>query len=173
MRIIDERETLRWLSARELLDSSGQPSFSGFHQAICSPIPVDSGHKTALSRAIVSFFDADEEALLWIDEFKIWPSAEDWYLFNGFRQFLGEPGSLSEKPGHIFSKNDLDAVGSLVAMVLYFCSGAILFSPAKGLAIRISHDEFIDIYVRDQKDAPIITEKLKPFLESGEKHQKQ
>ena len=76
---------------------------------------------------------------------------------------------MHEKPGHVFSKGDLDAVRSLVAMILYFFWGGILFSPAKGLAIKISHDEFITICARDKKDVPIIAEKLKPFLESGEK----
>jgi hypothetical protein len=71
MRIIDEEETKLWLSQRELLDPTGEPSFSRFHQAMSSPIPVDSGRKTAIRKVIVSFFDADDEALLWIDEFKI------------------------------------------------------------------------------------------------------
>ena len=164
MRTIDKKETMLWLSERRLLDSTGKPSFPGFVEAIDSAIPPDSGHKTALSRAIVSFFDTDDEAFLWINEFGIWPSSEDRYLFDGFRRSLGEHSPLHEKPGYIFSSNDLSAVGSLVAMVLYFIWGAILYSPTKALAIKISHDEFISVLVRDKKDVSNVTENLKNFL---------
>lgn len=164
MRIIDRDKTKHWLSQRDLLDSTGEPSFSEFFQVIDSAFPTDSGRKTALSRLLVSFFDTDEEALLWINEFGIWPSSEDRYLFEGFRSFLGESSPVHEKPGHIFSKDDLDAVRSLVAMVLYFVWGGIMYSPAKGLTIRISHDEFITVLVRNPKDGSIITERFEHFL---------
>src|SRR5574341_2187382 len=110
MRIIDEKETMLWLSERGLLDSTDKPSFPGFVKAIDSAIASDSGRKTALSRAIVSLFDTDDGALLWINEFGIWPSSEDRNLFEGFRRSLGERSSLHQKPGHIFSSSDLPAV---------------------------------------------------------------
>jgi len=165
MRIIDEKETMFWLSERGLLDSTGKPSFQGFVEVIDSAIPADSGRKTALSRVLVSFFDTDDEALLWINEFGIWESSEDRNLFAGFRRSLGEQSPLHEKPGHLFSSNDLKDVGSLIAMTLYFVWGAILYSPAKSLAIKISHDEFITILVRDKKDVSSVAEKLKIFFE--------
>ena len=168
LRIIDEEETKLWLSQRGLLDSTGVPSFSEFGEVMDSAIPADSGRKTAISRVLVSFFDTDDEALLWINEFGIWPSSEDGYLFQGFRRFLGESSPLHEKPGHVFSKSDIDAVRSLVAMLLYFVWGGILFSPAKGLAIKISHDEFITVFVRNKKDASAITVELKKYFD-GEK----
>ena len=164
MRIVDKNETIAWISKRDVLDSTGMPSFSGFVELLGAAIPADSGRKTALSRAIVSFFEADDEALLWIHEFGIWESAEDRHLFEGFRRGLGEHSPLHEKPGHIFSSNDLRDVGSLVAMILYFVWGAILYSPAKDLAIEISHDEFISVFVRDKKDAVGITETFKKYL---------
>lgn len=52
----------------------------------------------------------------------------------------------------------------MIALVLYFVWGAILFSSARGLAIKISHDEFISIYVKNQADAPIVTQKIKEYL---------
>lgn len=164
VRMINKEETVLWFSQRGLLNLTGETSFSGFVQAMDFAIPGDSGRKTALSRVLVSFFDTDDEAVLWINEFGIWESSEDRYLFHGFRSFLNEGRPLHEAPGHIFSKEDGNAVRSLVAMVLYFVWGAILFSPGKGLAIKISHDEFISIYVRNKEDASIISQKIKEFL---------
>lgn len=169
MQIIDKGETRSWLNKRGLLDSTGMVSFSGFIEAISAAVPADSGRKTALSRLMASFFEADEEALLWINEFGIWPSSEDWSLFEGFRRSLGEQSPLYEKPGHIFSGKELRDVASLVAMTLYFIWGAILYSPAKGLAIKISHDEFVCIYVKTQKDASDILATLKRFFETEKK----
>lgn len=164
MKTIDQAQVLDWLSKRELQDSSGSVNYPGSIQAVRSGIPTDSGRKTVLSRVIASMFAEDEEALLWINEFGIWPSAEDWNLFEGFRLSLGEAKAVQEKPGHLFSKSELKIVGSLVAMVLYFCLGAILVSPRRGLVIKISHDELIEVYARAEADAFNAAEQLKDYL---------
>jgi len=166
MRIIDKRETMSWLSERGLLDPRGKLLLSRFLAPIHLRIPSDSGKKTALSKVIASFCDATDEALLWINEFGIWPSSEDRHLFEGFRRSLGEDRPLHEKPGHLFSGEDLDAVGSLLALVLYFCWGAVFISTARGVVITISHDEIIDVFVKDQKDIPDIKERLDRLLSS-------
>jgi hypothetical protein len=151
MEIIDKEKTMKWLSSKGLLDSKGSLSFSGFSKPVSYRIPTASGKKTVLSRVITSLFDSETESLLWIDEWGIWPSCEDWTLFEGFRKSLGESTKLYEKPGHIFSKQDLGAITSLVAMVLYFCCGAVIVPTTKSFIIKISHDEFIDIYSQDKE----------------------
>jgi hypothetical protein len=128
MKTIAEAQALDWISKRQLKNSSGSINYPGSIQAVRSSIPPDSARKTALSRVLASMFSEDEEALLWITEFGIWPSAEDWNLFDGFRLSLGEAQAVHERPAHLFSKAELKAVGSLVAMILYFCLGAILGS---------------------------------------------
>jgi hypothetical protein len=152
MRIIDRHETEVWLSARGLVDSKGMLSLSAYFTQAPYTIPPDSGKKTALSRTIVSFFRDQNEALLWINEFGIWPSSEDRHLFTGFRQSLGEHSPLPEKPGHLFSAIDLETVGSLLAMALYFCWGAVLVSASGDFLLRVTHDEQIHTYARDEVD---------------------
>lgn len=164
MKTISKVQTLDWLSQNHLLDSASQLNCLELIQVIRSASPTDSGRKTALSRVLASMFVGDEEALLWINEFGIWPSAEDWNLFDGFRVSLGESQSVHEKPGHLFSGNELKAAGSLVAMVLYFCLGAVLVSPSRGLVIKISHDEVIEVFVRTQADASALLSQLKEYL---------
>jgi hypothetical protein len=73
MRIVDKNEVMTWFSQRGLFDPTGTPSFPEFINVLDAPIPADSGRKTALSRVLSSFFEADEEAILWINEFGIWP----------------------------------------------------------------------------------------------------
>src|ERR1044071_3665332 len=115
MRIVDRKQSVEWLTAHGVSVSEDRPSFSRwrYFKAIDARIPVDSGRKSALSRALVSYFDTDRESLLWIHEYGIWPSAEDRNLFAGFRRSLGEHRPLHEAPGHLFSRSDLVDVTSL------------------------------------------------------------
>lgn len=150
MKIIGKQETILWLSERGLIGPDGKLSLSSFPHRTSCKIPVDAGLKNRFSKLLASLHDDDEEALLWINEYGIWPSREDWVLFDGFRRSLGEDGPIYMKPGHIFSKNDIQPVGSLLAMVLYFSLGAVLVSAQKGAVIKVSHDDFIDIFAQDE-----------------------
>ena len=168
MRIIDKYETMTWLAERGLTTSTGELVFTEFLSPSRFVIPVDSGEKTALSKTITSFFDFEDEALLWINEFGVWPSSEDRYLFEGFRQSLGEYSPLYEKPGHIFSNKDLEAVKALIAMVLYFCWGAVIVSISRSFIFKISHDEIIYLYVKNKEDLPSMRTTLSHFIEEKE-----
>ncbi|HEX9445120.1 MAG TPA: hypothetical protein VGA73_13430 [Candidatus Binatia bacterium] len=166
MRIIEKNQSIDWLSANGVSVSENIPSFRGFTKIFDSHIPVDSGRKTSISRALASQFDTDGESLLWIHEFGIWPSSEDGNLFERFRRSLGENRSLKERPGHIFTRSDLTDVASLLAMVLYFVWGAILFCPANDLAVKISHNEYTSIFTRNKEHGyKVIGELTKYFAE--------
>ena len=164
MQILDRKQSIDWLVAKGLSVSENNPSFSQFYKVMDTRIPGDSGRKSAISRALVSQFDANGESLLWINEFGIWPSSEERNLFDGFRRSLGERRALHEAPGHLFSKSDLANVTSLLAMALYFIWGAVLYSPEKGLAIEIDHDEFIRIFTKNKNDSGTLAAVLKDYF---------
>lgn len=115
-------------------------------------IPGDSGEKTFFARYIADVLKAFDEAIVWIDEFMVWPSAENWPLFHGFRRSFGETRVLIDAPGHLVTPADSDAVFSLLSMVLYFVWGAIAAPGSGDLLIRISHDEMADIYLNRDLD---------------------
>lgn len=150
MRIINLDEINFWLNENGLLKSDIKLSSLGYSKIASYNIPIDSGKKTALAKVIANFFENDRETLLWINEFGIWPSCEDWNLFKGFRKSLGETSLLFEKPGHLFSKDDIDSVVSLLSMVFYFYWGAALISASKKYSIIISHDEFISFFAMEK-----------------------
>ncbi len=163
MRIVGKVETIEWLNQKGVVDVKGNIIASESNLIVQCSLPDDAGRKTALSRIIAAVFEADDEAMLWIDEFGIWPSSEDWYLFASFRKFLGEESELHEKPGHLFSLHDLKNISSIVAMVLYFSWGAILYSPFRDTVIRISHDDWISIQCKKPLREPKIIE-IQNFL---------
>lgn len=165
MKIINTNDTILWLSSKGLMDSTEALSSAGFTKVMEAFIPADSGRKTALSKAIISLFELEDEGLLWINEFGMWPSSEDRHLFAGFRTFLGENSPLHEKPGHLFSREDLASTASLIAMSLYFVWGIFLYSSKQDFVIKTSHDEFITVYVKNTTMALNITQALKSVLE--------
>jgi len=146
MKIISLNESNIWLGDRGIEISNESLAAFGYDKVASYVIPIDSGKKTFISKVITSFFSEDAEALFLINEFGIWPTAENWGLFNGFRKSIGEICPLPEKPGHIFSRQEIDTIFSLLSMTLYFYWGAIMFSPAKNLLIKVSHDEIIEVF---------------------------
>lgn len=135
-----------WLNNKGMLDGNGNVSLIAYNHVDTYSIPPDCGHKTAIGRLIANVFNWGDEALLWIDEYGMWPSCEDMNLFSGFRRSLGEASSLHEKPGHIMSKNDTATLATLLSIVLYFSWGAVFIPESKEYTIRISHDEIISIF---------------------------
>lgn len=164
MQMIDESQTILWLAKGGIVDANGRPSLAAFVEVLNSAVPPDSGRKTALGRAVASVFTDDDEAMLWINEYGIWPSSEDRFLYEGFRRSLHEESPLHVKPGHLFSRDELAAVASLVALVLYFVWGAILYSPARALVIKISHDECISVFARSGTAVSDVVEMLDRVL---------
>lgn len=154
MKAIDNAAISSWLNTNQLVSADGSLELLGAPLRRSYPIPSDSAKKTVLSRIVASLFDSDREALLWINEYGIWPSAEDWTLFSGFRAHLGEESSLHEKPGYLFSNKDVDLVSSILALVLYFVWGALLISPDKRFLVRISHDEVLETFCSDPQALP-------------------
>lgn len=153
MKIIDESQVLNWLSQRNFLSSSNRILIPDYPFSYSFKITADSGVKTKISGAICTFFiDHHGESLLWIDEYGIWPSCEDDNLFNGFRKSIGEIEPVYIKPGHLFRTEDMANIQSIIAMILYFVQGAVIVTDSGDIVVRISHDEFIDIYSKNNVD---------------------
>ncbi len=164
MKIIDKKETMEWLSERGLLDSKGELSFSNYPEMLQFRIPGDSGKKNVLSRIITSIISPHGNGLIWIDEYGVWPSCEDMNLFNRFRMSFGEICELNEKPGHVFMKDEVPDVSSLIVLVLFFCWGAVIVSDNGKLIIRISHDEMIDFFAKDSESLKGVPENFRRLL---------
>jgi len=157
MKIINKIQVIDWLSGRNILCGNNSLSIPDFAILHSFKIASDSGTKTNISRAIGAFVaNCSCESLLWINEYGIWPSCEDANLFNGFRRSLGENEPVYIKPGHLFRIEDIDNIQSIIAMILYFVWGAFIVTESKDIVIRISHDEYIDIYSNKDIDVSFI-----------------
>jgi hypothetical protein len=144
MTVMTKMETENWLRSKSVEEIDG--NFKNYRLGLAKEIPVDSGVKNYIANEI-SKLSFGKLCLFYIDEYGIWPSSQNMYLFDGFRKSVGITDTIYEKPGHLVSSEEKIDLYCLIAMVLYFSWGALLVSETGEEIIRISHDEIIDVYV--------------------------
>ncbi len=146
--------------------------FGGVNWRYPDPVPAyflqeDSGVKVGLARIIANTFLETGPAILWIDEFGIWGSAEHMDLFYGYRLSHGEKRPLSEAPVHIFdSVEDKDAFISILSLSLFFIWGVDIADLDRSRAITISHDEWLEYRYAPGQEAfvPYFRKWIEPSL---------
>jgi hypothetical protein len=91
-----------------------------------------------------------EECLLWVIEWGIWPSGEDWPRYYAARGAREERRSIEEAPGHRFVAGEEADLLEFLTLVLENAWDAAVLPAAGGSRTRaqlaVSHDEFVDVY---------------------------
>ncbi len=138
----------------------------GFNFAEFS-IPADSGAKAAFAKFLVSLIKPTPEALLWLDEWSVWPSSQHMPLFTRFRAAFGEGRPLIDAPGHLISSSELDDATSILVVALEFVWDCHLFSASGHEAVFVSHDEYGWYASPDASEAASVREKLLSTMNEG------
>jgi hypothetical protein len=90
-----------------------------------------------------------DECVVWIRNWGIWPSSEDWPRYYAWRGGLGECRSLQVAPGHRFELAEQDLLTELVARIMENGWDADVLCSRSGRADRlrgkICHDEWYEI----------------------------
>ena len=89
-----------------------------------------------------------DECLLWVTEWGVWPSSEDWPAYYALRGAAEERASLAEKPGHLFGPTQHKQFRQLLLMVLaHGWEAELLPSSAGGIPCRVhvSHDGWVEL----------------------------
>jgi len=149
MKVFSQKECQEWLNTKFSGDSSWEVVKINYPHNLTFKLPVDTGKKTALAHLLISFFGAKQQGLFWITQWGVFPSSENMALFDGYRKSLGETRAVGDAPGHVFDESDLPKIECLVELALYFYWDAIIFEGVE-VAVKISHDECLSIYVRDK-----------------------
>ena len=93
-----------------------------------------------------------DDCLVWIREWGVWPSTEDWPQFYAWRGSLGERRSLEKAPGHRFDRGEIVLLGQLLTLIMENAWDADILCTRQGRADRvrgeISHDEWCEIFER-------------------------
>ncbi len=144
MRFLTNTDARRW-SDRAFW--AGKKPWTGFRRQEFSIEKLDAGLKTQIARVLAkNLLSIDNhECLLTLTEWGVWESAECMPLAEKYRLSLGCTDPIIDVPGHCFDPSEQDLLFALLAMVLYFIWGCECVSVAGGWAIRISHDEYLEV----------------------------
>ena len=85
-------------------------------------------------------------ALLWITEWGIWPSSENWHLYYRLRQSYGDRRLLDEAPGHLFLEHEVEDLATFLQVAMLNGWGGYLLTQADYVNAFFGHDEYIDFY---------------------------
>jgi hypothetical protein len=85
-------------------------------------------------------------ALLWITEWGIWPSSENWHLYYKLRQTYLDQRLLHEAPGHLFLEHEAEDLASFLQIAMLNGWGGYLLTQADYVNAFFSHDEFVDFF---------------------------
>jgi len=99
--------------------------------------------------------------LLWITEWGIWPSSENWHLFYRLRQSYGEHRLLHEAPGHLFLNFEYDDLATFLQVAILNGWGGYVLTEADYVNVFFSHDEYVDFLASDDQNLNVIREMLK------------
>jgi hypothetical protein len=108
--------------------------------------PRDCGRKTALSRLFAYMLGRSTDVCVYISGWGVWGSIENLDLFYGYRRSFGETRTLMEAPVHLFDPSEQDAFVSVLSMVFYFLWDAWIFDVEGKVVVRISHDEWLEVF---------------------------
>jgi hypothetical protein len=85
-------------------------------------------------------------ALLFITEWGIWPSCENWHLYYKLRQTYGENRLLPDAPGHLFLEHEAKDLASFLQLSMLNGWGGYVLTEANYVNAFFSHDEYIDFF---------------------------
>ena len=98
-----------------------------------------------VAKAIAKAIGSVPEMCLWITEYGIWPSTENWHLYYALRRTYGDARRLGEAPAHQFLGYETADLVTFLHLMLLFRWGGHLVSAPSGVSIDISHDGWIVI----------------------------
>jgi len=157
MIMMTKEETLKWLIDHNINENN---LLINYEKKYSKKIPADSGVKNYLAKEISSVYNKND-ILLYINEFGIFPSSENMYLFDGYRKSIGVNSNIYEKPTHIINQNENIDFYCILGMILYFFMGCIIIPiNNQDEIIEISHDEKLDVYVKNGSDNNYILNKV-------------
>jgi hypothetical protein len=93
-----------------------------------------------------------QPVLLFITEWGIWPSSENWHLYYKLRQTYADYRLLEEAPGHLFLEHESEDLASFLQLSMLNGWGGYVLAEANYVNAFFSHDEFIDFFAENSEN---------------------
>ena len=89
-----------------------------------------------------------QPTLLWITEWGIWPTSENWHLYYKLRHSYGDVRLLHEAPGHLFLEHESEDLASFTQLAMLNGWGGYILTHANYVNAFFSHDEYVDFFAK-------------------------
>ena len=87
-----------------------------------------------------------EPVLVWVTEWGIWPSSENWHLYYRLRQTYADQRLLHEAPGHLFLGHESEDFATFLQIAMLNGWGGYVLTQADDVNMFFSHDEWVDFF---------------------------
>ncbi len=169
MRLLTRDETASWASGLgvELPEGQAVPEEQPDHlHQIRFLLPQTPGQVAWLCRFISTCLAPRDNCLLWVTEWGVWPSSENWHLYYRLRQSYSDQRLLHEAPGHLFlDYEEADLVSFLQLGVLSGWDMHLLpvlqYGGTDTARAFVSHDEWVALSHREIDQVTEWTESLR------------
>ena len=154
LRFYTKDECEKWLSDRE----RRKPDSNSSQHRERVDFPHEPYKLFSLAHWVAATLTYRRSTLLWITEWGIWPSSENWHLYYKIRHTYGDVRLLPEAPGHLCLEHETEDLASFLQVAMLNGWGGYVLTEADYVNAFFSHDEYIDFFARDEAN-------LKPVLE--------
>jgi hypothetical protein len=158
MRFYTQPECEEWLRSRGRSKPDEAPGLVSERIAY----PAEPYRFYFLARWIATELPFRSPTLLWITEWGIWPSSENWHLYHTLRESRGDHRLLHEAPGHLFLDYESEELASFLQISMLNGWDGYVLTGADYVNVFFSHDEFIDFYARRDTELDDIRKVLGP-----------
>jgi hypothetical protein len=109
-----------------------------------------SGEERSHARDLINRLGGWDECVVWVRQWGVWPSHEDWPAFFAWRGARGGKRSLEVVPGHRFHGEESEGLIDLLQLTMENAWDADVLVSRKGNAYEkrahISHDDWFEVY---------------------------
>jgi hypothetical protein len=156
MRFYTRQECEEWLRGRERVTPDQNPDLRRERISF----PQEAHEFFYLAHWIATSLTYREPTLLWITEWSVWPSSENWHLYYKLRRSYGDTGLLHESPGHLFLQHEAEDLASFLQLSMLNGWGGYVLPHLDYVSAFFSHDEFIDFFAQDDGNLTVVREAI-------------
>jgi hypothetical protein len=123
--------------------------------------PTEPHRIFGMAHWIASSLTFRKQTLLWITEWSIWPSSENWHLYYKLRHSYRDLRLLNEAPGHLFLGHESEDLTSFLQIAMLNGWGGYILTQANYLNAFFSHDEYIKFYAQFDQNLLEVRQELR------------
>jgi hypothetical protein len=137
-----------WLSDRKRRTPDSMPALHVEH----IEYPSEPYRIFHFAHWVASALTCRRPCLLFVTEWGIWPSSENWHLYYKLRRTYGDNRLLHDAPGHLFLEHEAEDLASFLQLSILNGWGGYILTEANYVNAFFSHDEYVDFFAEHSEN---------------------